>query len=248
MKTFRLIRSHPASAAYNMALDVKMFRRYAEDGVPSLRIYSWTSPSFTYGVSQHPEAELDTALCSSEGVEVVKRMTGGGVLLHDNEITYSFVCSKDDVGEPEGIVISYREICSFLIRFYLSLGLKAHFALNLENFKDKCAPHNLCSASYEKYDIVIGGKKIGGNAQKRSRHAVFQHGSIPIKISWEFLRRYAKSLPDNLLSSITSLSDEIKDVPARNVLENNLIEAFKKEFKVKFQEEGEDIYEARMAK
>lgn len=247
MKKFRLIRSRPAGAVYNMELDKKMFSRYLEDGIPTFRVYGWAKPSFTYGISQHPENELDLTLCSSEGVGVAGRMTGGGVLFHNDEITYSFVCSKEDVGEPKEVIISYREICAFLINFYRSVGIKASFAIELAGFKDKCKPNELCCASYEKYDIVINGKKIGGNAQKRKRSFVFQHGSIPLSIDWGLMRRYLKKYTGNISSGVTALSGELSAVPGKNILEDNLIEAFGKTFCASFVEENEVLYETILA-
>jgi len=84
-----------------MSFDEKMLLRYAQDGIPSFRLYAWENPAFTYGVGQVPEGRLDMERCLSDGVQVVKRITGGGLLFHHREITYSFVCSKDDVGEDE---------------------------------------------------------------------------------------------------------------------------------------------------
>jgi lipoyl(octanoyl) transferase len=246
MQTFRLIRSQPASAAYNMALDKNIFGRYLIDGMPVFRVYRWQSPAFTYGVSQDPGNEINLERCVSEKIAVVKRMTGGGVLFHGDEITYSFVCAKQDIGEPAAALISYRQICAFLIRFYASLGLAASFALEADGFKAKSQPHGLCSASHEKYDLVINGKKIGGNAQKRSRQAVFQHGSIPRGIDWDFLQRYAKSLPENIFSTVTDLSRELAVVPQKDTLEERLISAFSSAFGVRFIEEREALYEAGM--
>lgn len=230
-----------------MWLDEKMFLRYLEDGVPTLRVYRWDRPSFTYGVSQEPEDGLDMECCSSDGVEAAKRMTGGGILFHDDEITYSFVCSREDIREPKEYFVSYKEICAFLIRFYGSLGLKPSFALDEPAFKDRSMPHRICGASYEKYDIVVNGRKIGGNAQKRNRRAVFQHGSIPCAIDWDLARRYIKPFPENMPLGITTLSDELPELPGKDILENRLIEAFGIEFGVCFAEDNRSSYETFVA-
>lgn len=235
MKSFKLIRSGASSAGYNMALDEEIFRQYLEDGVGIFRLYRWLKPSFTYGFSQDPAGQIDLARCASSGVQVAKRITGGGILFHDDEITYSFACSKSDVGEPEGVFVSYRGICAFLMRFYKSLGLDPVFALQAESFKDRCAPHQLCSAAFEKYDIVIGGKKIGGNAQKRKRQVIFQHGSIPCSIDWDFVKRFV-ALPAGICLNVTTLADELKVVPEKDILEEKLIEAFECSFNVRFHE------------
>lgn len=241
MKTFRLIRSGALSAASNMALDEKIFKRYLEDGIGLLRLYRWQGPSFTYGFSQKPEDQIDLGACSVDGVSVAKRITGGGVLFHDDEITYSFVCNKADVKEPPGAFVDYRMICGFLLRFYESLGLEAGFALEAAGFKERCAPSEFCSAAHEKYDLVIAGKKIGGNAQKRNRQVIFQHGSVPRRINWDLVRKYIKSLPVDLAGSVTTLADELKVIPEEVVLEKKLIDAFSSYFDVKFT--GEDQFQ-----
>ena len=246
MRRFRLIRSQPADAIYNMALDEKIFDRYMEDGIPVFRVYGWKSASFTYGISQKPENEIYIKRCARDGIQIAKRMTGGGVLLHHNEITYSLVCSKDDIKEPDDVFVSYRRICAFLTSFYRSLGLNPSFALEAADFKNRCAPHELCGASREKYDIIINCRKIGGNAQKRKRRAVFQHGSIPISIDWEFMSRYVRSFPEDISSGVTTLTEELKSVPDKRILEDMLIDAVAKEFHARFAEE-ENLYEAAVA-
>jgi len=230
MKHFRLIRSGALDADANMALDEEIFKRYLDDGVGVLRLYRWKSPAFTYGFSQAPGKQIDLAACLNDGIGVAKRITGGGVLFHDDEITYSFVCSKSDLGEPQGVLVDYRNICGFLLRFYKSLGLTAGFALEETGFKKRSAPHELCSAAHEKYDLVIGGKKIGGNAQKRNKQAVFQHGSIPCKINWDFERKYVNSLPKDISTYVTTLNEELKVSLDKDTLEEKLINAFAETF------------------
>ena len=190
MKRFKLIRSKPANASSNMSIDEGIFLRYLKERIPVFRIYSWEAPSFTYGFSQKPEEELDLPLCHKDGVGIAKRLTGGGVLFHDNEVTYSITCSKLDIEEEEGVFVSYRKTCAFLINFYKSLGLNPVFALESVGFRLKASPSKLCAASYEKFDITINGKKIGGNAQKRKRDVIFQHGSIPISIDFNLMQKY----------------------------------------------------------
>ncbi|MDD4907987.1 MAG: lipoate--protein ligase family protein [Candidatus Omnitrophica bacterium] len=247
MNTFRLIRSPAASASYNMALDAKIFSRYLQDGIPVLRLYRWKTPSFTYGFSHKPEEQLDMARCASDGVEAAKRITGGGVLFHHDEITYSFVCSKQDIGEPQGELVSYRRICRFLIEFYALLSVRASFAVEAGENRGKFGPHPLCSASNEKYDIVINGRKIGGNAQKRNRDAIFQHGSIPCSVDWGFVRRYVRFLPVDIAGSVTTLSEELTAVPGKDILEDKIIQAFAGVFDAYFKPGEESLYETAVA-
>ena len=247
IRTFRLIRSKPAGAVFNMAVDRKMFERYLSDSVPVFRVYSWNAPSLSWGVSQKPGKDIDPHRCLVSGVETAGRMTGGGILFHSDELTYSFVCSNEDVKDPKGSLVSYRNICAFLIRFYKSLGLQASFACEDRDFNLNSAPSAFCSASHEKYDIMINGRKIGGNAQKRTREVVFQHGSIPVKIDWEPVFKCLDNFPLDIDSRVTQLSKELPVVPQRKILEEKLIAAFGDEFKVKFIEDKEPIYETAVA-
>ena len=247
MNSIKLIRSKPATADFNMAFDAEIFNRYLNDNIPVLRIYSWQRPSFTFGFSQEPQKELNLSLCRKDNIQVAKRMTGGGVLFHDNEITYSIVLSKEDLGEERNVFVSFRRICSFLTDFYKLLGLHPVFALEQDDFKDKSNPHELCSASREKYDILINNRKIGGNAQKRRRQAVFQHGSIPLSINWQLMQKYILNFPARLPQEVTALKDELKILPTKTYLEDMLIRAFINSFDVKKVEEVE-LNEACLAK
>ena len=230
-----------------MALDKNMLSRYLEDGIPAFRVYRWASPSFTYGFSQDPQKAVDMFRCASDNIEVARRITGGGILFHDDEITYSLVCGKEDIGEPRGVFVSYRETCSFLISFYRSLGLHASFAFESPDFKKRSPAHEFCSASHEKFDIVVNGRKIGGNAQKRTRRAIFQHGSVPRSINWPFISRYVISLPQDVSAGVTALSAELNTVPDKGILEEKLIESFARVFGVRLVEQKQSAYEARMA-
>ncbi len=237
MKRFRLIRSNPASASVNMSMDEAIFLRYLDDGIPVFRIYSWSQPSFTYGFSQKPDEELNLSLCRRDGVGIAKRITAGGILFHDNEITYSIACSKSDIEEDRDVFVSYRKICSFLINFYRSLGLNPLFALEAGELKTSALSSRLCAASHEKFDITVNGKKIGGNAQKRKREVVFQHGSIPLAIDFNLMRKYVRNFPEEMISGVTFLAKELKKVPDRKVIEEKLMDSIKDTFNIEFKEE-----------
>ncbi|MFA5093231.1 MAG: lipoate--protein ligase family protein [Candidatus Omnitrophota bacterium] len=234
MKDFKIILSGESSAVENMAQDEKIFNQYLIDGIGVFRVYRWQKPAFTYGFSQDPHEQIDLDKCCKDGVEVAKRITGGGVLFHHDEITYSFVCRKSDVGQLPTELVNYRNVCKFLIKFYESLGLNPKFAQEMESFNQRSVAHQLCSAANEKYDIVIGDKKIGGNAQKRSREVIFQHGAIPCSINWDFVRQYVYALPKDIAEHVTTLSDELDSVVEKDILEEKLIEAFADTFKIKF--------------
>ena len=224
-RDWRFIRTEPLDPYSNMAIDEAILAGYLKNSTPTFRIYSWKIPSLSFGSAQKPEDDLDLEECARRGVPFVRRITGGGAILHDDELTYSLVCSKEDITGGETILGSFRAICSFLINFYKKLELEPKFAIEDRAPGDKLGvPSAFCFAAKEKYDIVVGAKKLGGNAQKRTREAIFQHGSIPIRFDMEKSAPLFKKRPAN--NGITCLAELVSDKLDRK----NLVELLKKSF------------------
>ncbi len=160
------------SAKENMDIDKELFYSFKKGDLPILRLYTWEK-SFTYGVSQNID-KIDLKYGNSNA----KRITGGGILLHGHDVSYSII---SDTFSLKGMNVkkSYEYLCSFILEFYRSLGLKPVFAKDEKSIE--LQKSSFCQVGFEPYDIVINGKKIGGNAQKRSRDKLIQHGSIPLK-------------------------------------------------------------------
>ena len=186
---FRFIISQNFSAKANSCLDSALFKTFNNDSLPVLRIYSWEK-SVTFGLSQNP-SDYETLLEEYKN-NYAKRITGGGVLFHGHDISYSLIIPTSYI-ENKGVKETYELICSFILNFYSSFGLNANFAKDIgEIILSKNA---FCQVGFEAYDIIINGHKIGGNAQKRSKKVIFQHGSIPLK-TIEKNERYGSSLED----------------------------------------------------
>ncbi|MEK6796029.1 MAG: lipoate--protein ligase family protein [Spirochaetota bacterium] len=178
---FRYIYSGHCDAVTNMAIDEYLFDELMRgDTEAVLRIYGWRPASLSLGRSQ-ASASVDRAACEKAGIPVVRRMTGGGAIFHDDEITYS-ICARSDIAGGS-VKECYRFLCGFIIHAYRELGLAAAFARELPH-EGKFGERNpVCFAAREEYDIVVNGYKIGGNAQRWKRGFVFQHGSIPFTLS-----------------------------------------------------------------
>ncbi len=204
MKTWRLIENGSADGITNMAVDRTLFESFVP-GKPVFRLYQWQPAAITIGRFQD-RYDLILENCEEDGIAVIKRMTGGGAILHHNELTYSLVCEQNDIGSFS-VKDSYRILCDFLLETYRVLGLDAAFALThpRPTLGEKSA---VCFAGTEKYDIEINGKKIGGNAQLRHRKIIFQHGSIPLDSDLSIYGRYFKELPVSLENRATTLSKE----------------------------------------
>lgn len=188
-KKFRFIISHNNSAIYNSCIDSALFKSFNIDDLPILRIYTWQN-SITFGAGQNPN-DYEKLLKKYKN-NFSKRITGGGVLFHGHDVSYSLIVPSNVI-ENKNIKETYELICKFLLNFYASLGLKAYFAKDNKDIVLSKSP--FCQVGFEAYDIIINGKKIGGNAQKRSKNVIFQHGSIPIK-SVKKDEKYGASLED----------------------------------------------------
>ncbi len=175
---YKIIHSPQRSAAENMTKDRALLEAFLEDEIPMFRLYSWEK-SVTIGASQTFEAciALDPTLEAYRNHHA-KRMTGGGILYHGDDLSYSLILPS---AMMRGLSVkeSYEKITGFLLDFYQALGLDAHWAKDDPSITLVSDP--FCQVGFEPYDIIIQGHKIGGNAQKRTKKAIFQHGSVPLR-------------------------------------------------------------------
>ncbi len=181
MYTWKFIDSGSGSAQWNMAVDEALLYTFRENDLPILRLYRWERPSLSFGRFSHPAEVMNLHEIERSEASYVRRITGGGILVHGGDISYSLVVPRSFV-EERGVKESYRHLCGFLIKLYRDLGLDAAFAHELQMPETKSP---VCLAGTEAYDIIIGGRKIGGNAQRHARHALMQHGTVPLWIDTE---------------------------------------------------------------
>ncbi len=167
---FRLIRSGTMSARENMATDRALFENFSQ---PVLRFYTWEK-SFTFGISGDISALKDKEELREYEDHHAKRMTGGGILFHGNDVSYALIIPASYMGKLN-VKQSYEKICTFLLHFYKSLGVEAIYA---KDAPVEISKNEFCQLGFEDYDILIRGKKMGGNAQRRNKDIIFQHGSI----------------------------------------------------------------------
>lgn len=170
---FRVIKDTQNSAIENMSTDDALLSCFKENDKAILRFYYWDK-SFTIGISQ--DFSMYNFCDEFEG-NYAKRVTGGGVLFHGHDLSYSVVIPTPLL-DGYNIKQSYEKICYFLLNFYKNLGLKTNYAKDDESVE--LSKNEFCQVGFEAYDILVNGMKIGGNAQRRTKKAVFQHGSIPL--------------------------------------------------------------------
>lgn len=158
-----------------MAIDEAILDFHIQGEVPpTLRVYQWNPQALSLGYHQSIEHDVDVAKCQEAGVDVIRRITGGGAVLHDRELTYSIVSAVNN-GIPESITGSYRFLSQGLIACYKILGLDVE--LKPGRNKTRSAA---CFSVATFADLTYQGRKLAGSAQARRRNALLQHGSLPI--------------------------------------------------------------------
>ncbi len=220
MTTWRIIKTINDSGAKQMAVDEAILKARIKNKVPNtLRFFTWEPLCVTIGFFQSLKEEVDIEKARSMGVDVVRRYTGGGAVLHEHELTYSLAISEKDVSSD--IVKSYKDICDGIIKALLSLGIKAEFK-----------PIN---------DIIVGNKKISGNAQTRKSGVVLQHGTILLDLNLEKMFSVLKvpdeKIKDKIIKAakerVTSLKNELRRAITCEEIERALISGFEKTFNIK---------------
>jgi len=222
---WNLILDGPGDPAYNMGLDEALLNARIEERIPvTVRIYSWSPPAITLGYSKELENELDLDECRKRGVVAIRRITGGGAVLHEHEATYSVIAPVSHFGD--NITESYRYVSKALIAALKRLGLAAEFA-----------PVN---------DVLVSGRKISGSAQIRRGDTVLQHGTILIKTDIEKMFSLLR-IPDGKLrrKSIAAASDRVTSLEKeldREISYDEVESALKSGFEVLLGA-GPDAYE-----
>lgn len=186
LNTCRLIIDPPQCAYYNMAADESLFRFINKSDFPAaLRIYGWSPAALSLGRRQKLD-EIDPEACREQGVDVVRRLSGGGAVYHADEVTYCFAIRLDKVSLPRAQV--WRELFCGLLE---SLGLKADAGSNAKLKKSRGKPFasTACFSHAEDDEPTVKGRKWLGSSRKKSRDAYMQHGSILLGRQPQFVSR-----------------------------------------------------------
>jgi len=223
-----------------MAVDEVLLYSLREDNLPIFRIYRW-EPSLSFGRFSKVNKSINLNHLLKRRAPYVRRPSGGGILVHGGDISYSIIMPRKLL-DTRGVKENYHYLSQFLINFYKKLSLMATFAskinLNIQN-------SNICLAGNEAYDIVIDGKKIGGNAQRYIKSTLLQHGSIPISFNKNYFEDFF--LGDSGFDNAVSLQELGVDLDY-DALIGLLIESFCETFDVKFISNALELSQERDAK
>jgi lipoate-protein ligase A len=221
-----------------MAIDEAILRARTTGQAPNtVRFYTWNPSAVSIGRFQNIYNEVNVENCQKHGVDIVRRISGGGAVYHDSqdEITYSVIAGKDDLG-VEDATSAYNKICNGLIEALKILGITADF--NIGNPK-QCP------------NITIKGRKISGSAQSHKGKVILQHGTFLLNVNLEKMFTFLKvpwaktciEIVNVAKNKITSIKDEVgSDIPIKEAY-ISLVKGFEKAFNTQLEEGNLSLYE-----
>lgn len=173
----RLLNDPPLDGPTNMARDEALMTLVGtSQSVPTLRLYQWECPTISLGYFQH-YADYESMPPPAGEMPVVRRLTGGGAILHDLELTYSLTLPVNHPLLGHGPSRLYELAHDALIEALGDLGITAARCGKSDDSGAAKGPF-FCFQRRHCYDVLVFCEKIAGSAQRRTRTAVLQHGSI----------------------------------------------------------------------
>lgn len=208
------------SGKENMQIDSDLLENAIEHQLdePILRLYGWQPACVSLGRNQNDNF-VDKNLLKGLNIDIVRRLTGGRALLHDNEITYSYICNVSSLKNGENVTQSYKEISQILIKALKKLKIELDFGgdKKYKGHKDYCM---LVSTGA---DLCYNGKKLIGSAQFRKNGYILQHGSILYDYDKDLLQKIFKEEIDT--SSIISIKEINPKITKEDIIKSFNFEA-----------------------
>ena len=200
------------TGAENMQIDSDLLEEAIETQAqePVFRLYAWKPRCISLGRNQKD----DFLEANDVNEDVVRRLTGGRALLHDDEITYSYVTPISIIPNGESISASYKYISGILIDFFKTLGVDLDFGggvpkLPMGQVKG-AMKFDYCMLISTGADVCYQGRKIIGSAQYRKQGYILQHGGILFGYNKELLESLFHEEVTN--ESITTVKDILPDM------------------------------------
>ena len=225
MTEWLLVDDAPASGARNMAVDEFLLSMIEDKGgAPVLRLYSFSPPAITLGYHQDAGRAIDLDAAAADGLDVVRRITGGRALLHDGELTYSVAAR---IGPPfgQGLADTFISIAGVIVEALRSFGIDARLG-SAKHVSVESSMSSPCLVATSRHEITAGGRKISGSAQRRTGNSFIQHGSILLRGGSERIERYLRGDWKGLAGMITTAEAEAGKSDIGEPLRTRIIELF----------------------
>lgn len=190
----------PVDGPGNMAIDAALLDAVKAGGAPVVRLYRWSPATLSFGRNQPARDRYDREAAADRGIAFVRRPTGGQAVLHDDELTYAVVAPVSVIGKPRA---AYGRINRALVDGLVRLGVRAAVAgagglgsgsgiggrgsgfvaedAGSTAGQSSSSGHDWDAACFrrpERGEVVVGGAKLVGSAQRMEDRVILQHGSI----------------------------------------------------------------------
>jgi len=269
---WRLIVDSASGAFVNMAVDEAVLMHCIQgNSAPTLRFYEWEKPSISIGYAMNAEADVSLPLCRERDVPVVRRITGGGLVFHKCDITYTVVFPENfgpgGSGKRLSVLESYRLVNRALAKGLKELGILTSLLERDESTSgSRRQAGNICFNTPTVYDIIYDGRKLAGSAQRRKKGWVLHQGSM--LFSTDFVTMCPLALPprstnqesagtparghepaadDSMARTAICLEEILGERPARDHIVTVLSENFARALGIKLEQASLTNSEVRMA-
>ena len=198
----------------NMKVDAELLDRAIQTNSDEniFRLYGWKPACISLGKNQN-DSFIDYDILKKYNIDIVRRITGGRALLHDKEITYSYITPIKNLKNGESVIESYKEISQILINIFNKLGIE----LTLGGDKSIHTKFDYCMLISTGADLCYHGKKFIGSAQCRKQGYILQHGSILLDYNKELLEELFKE--EISTDSIISLKEINPDITLEDIID-----------------------------
>ncbi len=235
MERWFLLDDRPAAGALNMALDeLLLARAEAAPTSPVLRLYSFDNPTLTLGFHQNPERTIDIETVRRGSIDVVRRFTGGRALLHDGELTYCVAARTDGEMFGEHLQSTFLRLSEALAGALRILGVEAAVSAGRKGGGERGLARP-CLDSVSRHEVTVHGRKIVASAQRRTKHALMQHGSILLDPSSASITEYLKGDWGPIRNRVTSVMEETGLRILSATVREAVVEAFERKFNASFE-------------
>ena len=220
-----------------MAVDEAILESYlAPDSdalPPTLRLYGWNPPALSLGKSQASSDSCKRQVLRLQGIDLVRRPTGGLAVLHDRERTYAVIGALRREPFAGGVLETYRSVSAALEEAMRSLGVSASASSEQRGVMPSSAGPS-CFSLTSAHEITVGSRKLIGSAQLRRGRAFLQHGSILLESNLDQLGAVLGGPVDR--DTFTDLTTALGHTVGSQELDQVLVEAFGRRFGVELPE------------
>lgn len=222
---FGLLVEPPASGAHNMRRDAELLEQCARGAITgAVRLYGFAPPCLSLGRMQ-PAGGVDMTACARDGVDVVRRPSGGRAVLHDDEVTYAVVCRVTDPAFGGAVLDSCARIHAVVAAGLLRLGVTTVATARGRDMRRAAriaAGSADCFAVPGAHELVdTHGRKVVGSAQARRGNALLQHGSVLL---------HAPDVSRYLGTAAGPSGAGVSDILGRDVRRDELVAALRSAF------------------